>query len=585
LVTAGPANTPADGVNGRTIASIGIVLVALVLALFGRTVRYDFVNLDDDEYVLNNPAVVQGVTVSGIGWAFTHTHAANWHPLAWISHMLDCEIYRLSAGGHHLTSVVLHAINSVLLLVVLTRLTGGLWRSTMVAVLFAVHPLHVESVAWISERKDVLSTFFGLLCLLKYEQYSRQQSLGQPGPRGVRSYLLAILFFALALMSKPMMVTLPFVLLLIDWWPLGRLAIHDLRSTSGRLIREKIPFFLLSAASCAVTFVVQSRSGAAPSLARISLLPRIENAFVAYARYLFTTIWPTHLAVPYPHPGVWGREKVIVSVVIVIGLVLLVLLLARKLPVLAVGWFWFVGMLVPVIGLVQVGNQSMADRYTYLPVVGLFLAGTWIAADILERWWGRAGRVVGGTLAIVLVSACAGLSWKQVEYWRNSETLFQHTIAVTPNNAIAHYNLGSFYFSSGRTDEAIEQYRKTLEIRPSYDDALNNLGIAVALKGDTAEGERLIREAIRLRPDKADAHYNLGNVLVAQQRFDEAMASYNEALRLKPDLAEAHNNLANILVMRGEREKAVEHYREVLRVRPGHEGARRQLQALGFTPN
>jgi protein O-mannosyl-transferase len=612
------------GLNGkRAVPGVCVLLMIAVLLAFGRTLRHDFVNYDDDLYFYANPQVQHGLTWGGVAWAFQSTYAANWHPLTWLSLMLDAELFGPGPLGPHLTNVILHAVNTVLLFLLLRRLTGAHWRSALVAALFGLHPLHVESVAWVSERKDVLSGLFFMLTLWAYAQYVSCARGQEPGERrtsniehrtpnaereesrlaaskrsedGImhhapRYYLLCLFLFALGLMSKPMLVTLPFVLLLLDYWPLERFAIYDtdscrvlaihrsLRFTMRRLAWEKVPFFALSAASCVVTFVAQGK--AVQPLAHISLEIRAVNASVSYVRYLYKMFWPVNLATPYPHHGYWTWGVFGLSAALILAAVMFAIQLRRKFPFLITGWFWYLGMLVPVIGLVQVGTQAMADRYTYLPLVGVFILLVWGMGAMFERR--RLPTPAIGGLALLVLAVCTARMLDQQQYWKNSGTLFRHTVAVTKNNQIAYNNLGEYYFGQGRLDEAIDNYRKAIQIRPGYDDALNNLGAALAIKGELDEAIARIRESIHYRPDKADAYYNLGNVFVMQHKLDEAAGAYTDALRFKPDYPEAHNNLANVLLTQGHPEAAIQHYREALRLNPNHEGAKRQLRSLGVS--
>jgi Tfp pilus assembly protein PilF len=613
-------------------------LALTVFLVFGQTLRHEFITYDDDEYFYANPHVQAGLTWSGACWAVRTTFASNWHPLTWLSLMLDQELFGSGPAGPHFTNVLLHAANSVLLFLLFRRLSGAFWRSALVAALFALHPLHVESVAWLAERKDMLSTFFGLLALTMYARYAqkvpgvrcqgsgaRGQVSGAKGQvsgdrdqgsakvRGVRmgqwtldtghwtlDYWLALLFFALGLMSKPMLVTLPFLMLLLDYWPLGRVLgfgfpVSNLDTQSpesglvpgsnrqtgrAKLILEKLPFFALSAISAAVTLWAQ-REAVLP-LVRISLGIRAVNAVVSCVRYLYKMFWPAHLAIPYPHPGYWPAGLLFFSVLLILAVSLGVIRLRRKLPFLLTGWLWYLGMLLPVIGLIQVGMQSMADRYTYLPLVGVFLMVAWGMDELLHRLrWGRPGTAMIAGAAVMILGVCATRTTQQLSYWRNSATLFGHAIAVTANNDIAFYNLGHYYASKGELDEAAGYYYQAIQIRPSYDDALNNLGVVLAQKGELDAAIPWIREAIRWRPDRADAYYNLGNAFALQHKLDEAAAAYTEALRLKPDYPEAHNNLGNVFALQGRRDLAVRHYRDALRLNPDHEKAKRALRALG----
>ena len=565
--------------NTRSVFGVCVLLVVAVLLVFGQAIRYEFVNYDDDQYFYANPHVQAGLTWSSARWAFQTGHASNWHPLTWLSLMLDVELFGNGPAGPHATNVILHAANTVLLFLLLRRLTGAPWRSAFVAGLFALHPLHVESVAWVSERKDELSGCFGLLALLRYARYA------QAGvkPLASRDYWLSLLLCALGLMSKPMMVTLPFVMLLLDWWPLGRFGSAASPSRDSRWLRlvlEKLPYLALSVVSSVVTLAVQRQ--AIQPMGRISLGIRVVNAVVSYVRYLGKTFWPVNLAIPYPHTGYASFRLFCLSAMLIVAVCLVAVRFRNRFPFLVTGWCWYLGMLVPVIGLVQVGMQSMADRYTYLPLIGVFIMLTWGGHAVWEHW--RFSTAALWPVALLILVACAARTMDQLCFWQNSETLFRHSLAVTKGNYLAHYNLGEYYASENRFDEAIDHYRDALQISPSYDDALNNLGVALAMKGQLDEAIVRIRESIRYRPDKADAYYNLGNIFVMQRKFDEAASAYKDALRLTPDYPAAHNNLANVLITQGHRDEAIQHYREALRLDPNHEGARRQLRALGALP-
>src|ERR1035437_7445573 len=467
-----------------------LLLAAVTLAVYWPVTRYDFVNYDDPDYFFSNHHVLAGVTAGNVVWAFTTGHASNWHPLTWLSLMLDAEFFGKGPAGPHFTNLVFHAANAVLLFLLLWRLTAATWRSGFVAALFALHPLHVESVAWISERKDVLSTFFGLLALWAYARYVEKSKV--QCPKSKVFYGLTLLFFAFSLMSKPMLVTLPFLMLLLDYWPLKRFTIL-------RLVREKMPFFMLSVASCVVTFIVQQKGGAVVKLARIPMTGRIENAFVAYARYLDKTLWPASLANPYPHPGHWEFPLMIYSVVLVAGLSAIAVLFARRFPFFFTGWFWFVGTLVPVIGLVQVGGAAMADRYSYLPLVGLFVILAWGGGELwLQRCWPKPFIVL---VAGLLLVAGAWQTRIQVGYWQNTETLFQHALAVTQNNIVACNKLGSFYSRQGRMTEAMDYYARALQINPDDADVLYDLGNAFAQRGDWDNAISSYRHALQVTPD------------------------------------------------------------------------------------
>ncbi len=634
------------------------LLMALATAiLFAPVVRNEFVNYDDPDYVTSNPQVQGGLTASNIAWAFATGHASNWHPLTWMSHMLDSTLFGLNPAGHHAMSLVLHVINVVLVFLLLRRLTGTCFRSAFVAAVFAIHPLRVESVAWISERKDLLSGLFFFLTLLAYERYtrekrkaeSRKQKSGKEGrtaeyakyaeeekeqkderrtsniepPTSNRApvqsskfkvqgskfgsslwvwYGLALLFLALGLMSKPMLVTVPFVLLLLDYWPLGRISAFNFQLSA---FREKIPFFALVVLSSVITFIVQ-REGGAVSQA-LSLSARIANAAIACVRYVAKLLWPTDLSVLYPHPGHWPAWQVAAASLLLIGITTWVLLrcgLLRKTetarlpreapcvrgnescPPLAgntanergywfVGWFWFLGMLVPVIGLVQVGVQSMADRYTYLPMIGLTMMLTWGVYDFARSKPGHQA-ALGFAAGVILVALCP-LTVLQVSCWQTSEKLFRRAVAVTKNNYLAYNNLGFYLSNRGQTEEAIGYYRESLKINPAYEDALNNLGHALAGQGKPLEAIPLYEAALKVRPNHVEVHNNLGNALAEVGKIDEAIAHYHVSLNRNPRHADAHNNLGIALAMKGLLDEAIPHFRQAIQFKPNYASAHSNL--------
>jgi tetratricopeptide (TPR) repeat protein len=540
---------------------VAVLLVAATLAVYAQVAGFDFVNYDDPEYVTSNPWVRAGLTPIGFVWAFTAGHAGNWHPLTWLSHMLDVQLWGLRPGAHHLTNVVLHATSAVLLFLFLRGTTGALWPSAAVAALFALHPLHVESVAWISERKDVLSTLFFMLTLLAYSGWVRRPSPGR--------YLVALLLFALGLMAKPMLVTLPVLLLLLDVWPLARR-----RASWAALVREKIPFFALAAGSALMTFVAQLRYGAVATADTLPLATRAANAVVAGASYLGLAVYPAGLVLFYPHVPL-PAWKVAGAGAVLVAISALVVRLAPKRPWLGVAWLWYVVTLLPVIGLIQVGDQAMADRFTYLPLVGPFFAVAWAAAEVAAAR-PAAGRAIAVAASAALVAFAVG-SWRQVGYWRNSETLFTHAVAVIPDSYVANNNLGNALAGAGRLDEAMARYEAALRAKPDLWNAQNNIGVILAQQGRIADAIPHYTEAIRLNPEFADAYSNLGAALADQGRLDEAIASYTQAIRLKPDHPDAHANLANAFARQGKLDLAIQHYSEALRLNPDHVSARVNL--------
>jgi tetratricopeptide (TPR) repeat protein len=559
------------------------------LAVFSQTIRYGFVNFDDDLYVYNTPAIKAGLSVKGIGLAFISQHARNWHPLTTISHMLDCQLYGLNAGGHHATNLILHIIAVFLLFQGLQQMTRLPWRSAVVAALFAVHPLHVESVAWISERKDVLSAVFLFLMLSAYARYVRTPSIWR--------YLLVAGLFGAGLMSKPMLVTTPVILLLLDYWPLDRMRgqgaeVRDRRSEASRhwavirrLLLEKIPLFVLSAGACVITFVLQKRAtGAIPPL---PLLWRFENAMASYVIYIWKTLWPTRLAVFYPHPNdTLTTWELIFALAFLTGISTAAIIWRRKGPYLLVGWFWYLVMLVPVIGIVQVGEQGHADRYTYLPSVGLFLAAVWSVAEMAAVRRSRLRLVVVTATTTVLLVLLGWTAFVQTSYWRNSYTLWNHALNVTSDNDIAHNNLGYLFADRGDLDKAISHFESAARIRsgktnPHYDVASAfvqmNLADALSRKGRSDEAMAHYEEAIRLQPYDADAYYNRGNLFFAKGQVEAAIADWEKTLWIQPNDADAHTCLGNALLRQGSLKEAIEQYESAVALAPEDPHSRNNL--------
>jgi tetratricopeptide (TPR) repeat protein len=547
-----------------------LFIVIATISVYWPVQSYDFVNFDDGTYVYENGHVQKGLTLEGISWAFTTLHAGNWHPLTWLSHMLDCQLYGMNPGRHHLTNLLLHLANTVLLFFVFRKMTGSLWQSGLVAALFAIHPLHVESVAWISERKDVLSAFFWMLTLWSYIWYVEHPK--------VNRYLLVILFFALGLMSKPMLVTLPFVLLLLDFYLLRRFKFQppdvsakaNQKSNNFRLILEKIPLFVLVAVSSAVTFFAQKKGGAVMSLEILPFNVRIANALVSYVKYLGKMVYPSKLAVLYPHPGMLPWWKIAGACLILASISFLAVRVVKQSPYFAVGWLWYVGTLVPVIGLVQVGGQAMADRYTYIPLIGIFIIIAFGVPELVAQW--RFRKIWLTASAAAFLTILVAITWKQIGYWKNGITLFTHALKVTSNNYVSHNNLGNALAKQGRPEEAIEQYLLALQIKPYYAEAYNNLGNALEKQGLLAKAGEKYLHALRVKPDYAEAHNNLGNVLDKQGRTAEAIEHYLQALKIKPDFVKAHNNLGNALHKQGRIEEAMEHYLQALQIKPDFAG-------------
>jgi protein O-mannosyl-transferase len=568
------------------IFAICSVLALATLAAYWPVTRHGFVDFDDPHYIYDNPHVKAGLTWSGVRWAFQSAYASNWHPLSWISHMADCQLYGLNPAGHHLTSLLFHLTNSLLLFLLFRRTTGALWRSLFVAALFAWHPLRVESIAWAAERKDVLSTFFCLLALWAYARYAEVQSQGTEDksqkestrntqhttlltPPVSRYYVLSLFLFALGLMSKPMLVTLPFVLLLLDFWPLGRLQFSNLNSHPSslwRLLREKLPFFVLALVASIVTYLVQRSGGAVSSLELVPLHSRIANALVAYVRYLSLTFWPAQLAVVYPYSRHLPAGSVIAAALLLAGLSGLFLSRARRQPYLVVGWLWFLGTLVPTIGLVQVGPQCLADRYTYIPSIGLFLLIVWGIDTLLDPWPPKRLLLsVAGTLAL---AACLVCTYYQLKYWQDSESLFRHAIAVTRDNYIAHINLGKALLEQGKLDEAAVHFDTAVHLTPNDPEAQYNLGTVLVMQSKPDEGIACFLEALRLNPEYGEAHGNLGVTLMRQGKTDQGVAHLAAAVRLRPEDSQAHYNLGLALLDLNRPREAADRLAEALRLSP-----------------
>ena len=594
---------------------IGLSLVALTWAVFGQTRHFKFVAFDDSVYIYENVAVLNGLTAESVRWAFSREAipvTGNWHPLTWLSLMLDTELFGTDAGGFHLTNVVLHTVNVLLLFWLLTMTTGAPWKSGFAAALFAVHPLHVESVAWVSERKDVLSTFFGLIALLGYVQYSRHSS--------VAGYVASLIAFVLSLLSKQMLVTLPFLLLLLDYWPLCRTrwgawasvseesaaaeASHGdpeaARPSWGRLWAEKLPFFAITIIFCAVAFLSQDHSKTVVSVEMFSIGSRLRNSTEVYVLYLVQTVWPSGLACFYPHPGSIPAARAIGAGALLLLMSVVALVQRQRRPYLPVGWFWYLGTLVPVIGLVQIGSQRMADRYTYIPLIGVFVAVSWAVPSLMPA--GRARRVVLPVLSLSCLLALSIVGWRQTRFWRDNEALFQRAAAVTEQNDLAHYNLAEMRYKDGRYEESIAHSRAVLQIHPRdaaarntlglalaqlgrhdeaieqylaslaiYDDDAevhNNLGLALHSSGRLDQASECFMRALEIDPDSAIAHYNLGNLWGDLNRFDQAIVEFEQAVRIDPDNGKFHNNLGLALLIDERSEDAVDHFVRSLEIDP-----------------
>lgn len=551
---------------GRLETVLCIALALTTLLVYFRTTHYDFVMYDDDTFVYNNPVVKAGLTLRGLSWAFG-LHFANWHPLTWFSYLLDAQLFGMNAGGFHLVNMLLHSSSAVLLFLALFWMTGRPWRCLVVAAVFALHPLHVESVAWVAERKDVLSTFLEMVSLLLYLRYAERPA--------TKRYLPMFLAFACSLMAKPMLVTFPFVLLLLDYWPLRRLQWPPAWPRDRRIVVEKVPLLLMSVAVSALTVVAQKDYGAVTSLAGMPLVQRISSAATAYVVYIKQALYPVDLGVLYPTADP-APSTALLSLLILLVVTAMALVLVRKLPYFFTGWFWYVGMLVPVIGLVQVGAQSRADRYTYVPLVGLTILIVWAAGDWLELHQSLKRPVAVASAAVLLVFAA--LTWRQVAYWKDSRTLFEHTIAVTERNFIMRNNLGVILARAGDDRHAMIEYLAAMDINPSYAEAKGNLGNALLRAGNVNAARPLLREAIRLKTDFPMAQLDMGIVEARLGRFPSALRHLNEALRQAPEDPEVHSNLCYVLEHSGRWDEAISQCMQALRLRPNYPDAQYNLR-------
>lgn len=569
---------------------IGMLLVIVTLAVYGQVTNYGFINYDDPKYVYDNPYIQSGLNKESVFWSLTATYVSNWHPITWLSHMIDVEIYGINPGGHHLTNVIFHIVNSLLLCIILKKATGGLWQSGFVAALFALHPLHVESVAWISERKDVLSALFWMLTMWGYIAYVERPNIYR--------YILVVVFFILGLMAKPMLVTLPFVLLLLDYWPLKRLKIENCQlSRKGfrplifilrsSVFWEKIPLFLLVAASCIITFSVQKTGGAVGSLEILPLNTRIANALVSYISYVVKMVWPFNLSVFYPHPKLLPAWQVAGAGFLILTISLFVILNIRVRPYFFVGWLWYLVTLIPVIGLVQVGRQAMADRYTYIPLIGLFIVIAWEGSSSVLKWcskkWSEEneqtsyGHLILSMAAISTLIVFSVVTWFQIQVWDNSIKLYEHALRVSGDSYVMHYNLGNTFFYQDKFDKAIDHYEQALSIDTQSSEANNNLGLALFRMNRIDEAVGRYLHALHLDPHFSEPHNNLGNVYASQGELNKAIHHYHEALRLDPKLSDAHNNLGLALIQKGFIDKAIARFQKTLEIEPHHAGAARNL--------
>ena len=530
---------------------IYFALIAAALLVFWQVRNFDFINYDDDVYVSANPHVLNGLTADGLWWAFTTGHAANWHPLTWLSLMLDRQFFGPNPAGFHLTNLFFHIANTLLLFLVLKQMTNAIWQSAFAAALFALHPMHVESVAWITERKDVLIAFFWILAIAAYYSYIKRP--------GVLRYLLTLFVFALGLMSKPMLVTLPFVLLLLDYWPLQR-------KISWRLLVEKIPLFALSVISCVITFLIQRSSGAVSNINILSLNSRIANVFLSYAQYIGKIFWPSNLAIFYPFPGRISFWQIAVGSLLLLGISFFVVRYGRSQRYLSLGWFWFVGTLIPVIGIIQVGPQSYADRYTYIPYIGLFIMLAWGLPELLKKLPQR--KIALGLLMILVLTTLGICAHRQTSYWKNSFTLFSHVIEVTQNNYLAYNNLGNAYGNLGRYAEEIKFYKQAIIFNPKSAIAYNNLGVAYGSLGRHIEEIEAYKQAIRINPNYAEVYYNLGLAYGDLSRYTEEIDALRQTIKIKPDYADAYYKLGYVYLAIGDKNSAMAEYNILKSLKP-----------------
>ena len=561
-----------------------LLLVIITMLVYWTLQNHEFIHMDDNAYVFSNIHVQSGLIFENIKWAFTSTDASFWHPLTWLSLMLDYELFKLNAGGYHWTNLLLHIISTVLLFLVLNKMTGSVWRSGFVAALFALHPLHVESVAWIAQRKDVLSGVFWMLTMHVYLAYTSRPNF--------RRYFLILLVFVLGLMAKPMLVTLPFVLLLLDYWPLNRFTFELKQegenkrrklnivpigegNTISRLILEKVPLIVLSIIFSVIVFITEQKDSALASLDSLSLFARISNALVSYVEYISKMIIPVNLAVFYPHPGTWPLWQVLLCLAVLISITYIVIFYIKKYPYLAVGWFWYLGTFVPVIGLVQVGSHAMADRYTYIPLIGLFVIIAWGLFDLTKEC--KYGKTIFSSIGVFIIATMMVMTSIQVSYWKNSISLFSHAIEVTNGNYMAHCSIGAAFLSKNKTDEAIEHYSAAVKFRNDYALAYYGLGFAHEIKKNYDKSLFAYVSALNISPNYFEVHYQMANLRIKMDRIDEAIFFCRKAIALRPDTAEPHNTLGNLYTREGKDDAAIGEFKIALKLAPEHAGIHNNL--------
>ncbi len=556
---------------------ICLFITLITFAVYIQVLNHDFTNFDDNSRVTENHYVNGGLTHDSFFWAFSfkNKNGIYWHPLTWLSHILDCQLYGLNSGMHHLTSLIIHMVNSILLFLVFNRMTGELWKSAFIALLFAIHPINVESVVWVAERKNVLSTFFWMLTIYMYAAYTQRAKFYR--------YLLVFFFFALGLLAKPMLVTLPFALLLLDYWPLKRVGTQIIPS-AFRLIVEKMPLFLLSGTSIYLSILSRQGTEGIASSEQVTMGLRIANALVSYVGYIGKMLWPQNLAVYYPFPDMVPIWKAAFAGLFLVTVTLFALLCAKKRPYFSVGWLWFMGTLVPVIGLVQAGLwPAMADRWAYIPFIGLFINIVWGTPSLTEKWPHKTKILVIAATAFLLMLISNTVY--QTRYWTNSITLFEHALRVTSNNAVAHTLLGSALTANGRLSEATIHLQKSLQISPESPKTYNGLGVVLGRQGKTDDAVKHFREALKLDQNYIECHKNLGIALANQGESSDAKNSFSEAIRLRPGYAEAHNGLGFVLVQQGDFNEAAKHFSESLMINPedaeAHNGLGAALASQG----
>ncbi len=558
--------------NNQKIIIISIFLIITICITYGQVVNHEFISFDDDQYIFNNNNVIHGLNVKSFLWALTSFYPDYWHPMTWYSHMLDCQMFGLNSGMHHLVNVFFHISNTLLVFIVFYRMTGSLWKSAFVAALFGLHPLHVESVAWSAERKDLLSTFFWMLTMLSYQKYVQQ--------RKIQRYLIMILFYILGLLSKPMLVTLPFTLLLLDYWPLQRLRLQSshlekagpYRDTNLNLIWEKIPLVILAILSSLITFLAQHAVGAMSSLTALPIHIRIINIIESYAFYIEKMLWPLHLAVIYPYsPELVSLWFFVIACFFIIIISAAAFITSIRYPWFIVGWLWYLGTLVPVVGIVQVGLQTMADRYTYIPLIGLFIIFAWGLPELLKRWQYR--QIVLEVSAGIILSILIIISWVQIGYWKNDYTLFGHALKVTENNYVAHSYIAKFLIDRGDFDSAINHGTEALRINPNYSYTYYIMGLALKNKGDLSGAIDNYAKAIRLDSNSIEAYNNLGNIYGQQGKFNDAIKQYSKVLEINPGSEVANVNMGITLVNLGRVNEAIHYYNKALLIKPDYKEA------------